>query len=235
MLFTALTVLGLAGLGFCLTRLRYAEQIALKAATAKEGKSAAAPATAPLPYGPWLMPRVRSLASKGTWWRAWAVLAHWKRTYYPGWTKWIFYGFGLSLIYLAATGLFYAVFVPRGMFGAPLVGHMVCGGLFAAGLASLLLLRARDYVPGKIAKGPGRRLTLPILKSVSKEALRASLFWTIAVLGFVLIVTALGSMLPVFTFDAQRALIAIHRYAALGFVLSAIVFADIAFVPPPRA
>ena len=57
----------------------------------------------------------------------------------------------------------------------------------------------------------------------------------IAILGFVLIVTALGSMLPVFTFDTQRALIVFHRYAALGIVLGAIVFIDISFVPPPRA
>jgi hypothetical protein len=234
MLFTALTVLGLAGLGLYLTRLRWAEHAALKAAAAsKEGSGS--PASAPLPYGPWLTPRVRSLASKGTWMRAWAVLAHWKRTYYPGWTKWIFYAFGLSAIYLAATGLFYAVFVPRGMFGAPLVGHMVCGGLFAASLAALLLLRARDYAPGKRVNGPGRSSAPPILKGVSNEALRAALFWAIAALGFVLIVTALGSMLPVFTFDAQRSLIFLHRYAALGIVLSAIVFADIAFVPAPRA
>ena len=178
---------------------------------------------------------MRSLASKGTWWRAWAVIAHWKRTFYPGWTKWIFYAFGLSLIYLTATGLFYAVFVPRGMFGAPLVGHMVCGGLFAASLAALLLVRARDYAPGRKVNGPARSFAPPILKSVSNEALRRSLFWAIAALGFVLIVTALGSMLPVFTFEAQRALIVLHRYAALGIVLSAIVFIDIAFVPPPRA
>jgi len=234
MLFTALTLLGLVGLGLYLTRLRWAEHAALKAAAATM-KESGDPASSPLPYGLWLMPRVRSLASKGTWWRAWAVIAHWKRTFYQGWTKWIFYAFGLSLIYLAATGLFYAVFVPRGMFGAPLVGHMVCGGLFAASLAALLLLRARDYAPGRKVNGPARSFAPPILKSVSNEALRRSLFWAIAALGFVLIVTALGSMLPVFTFEAQRALIVLHRYAALGIVLSAIVFIDIAFVPPPRA
>jgi hypothetical protein len=42
-------------------------------------------------------------------------------------------------------------------------------------------------------------------------------------------------MLPLFTFDAQRAFIDIHRYAALGIVLCAIVFADLTFIPPPKA
>ena len=39
-----------------------------------------------------------------------------------------FYG---SFLYLAASGFFFAIFIPRGLFGYPLVGHVMAGGLFA--------------------------------------------------------------------------------------------------------
>jgi len=163
------------------------------------------------------------------------VLSDWTRAHYPGWTKWIFAGFGLSLAYLAASGLFYALFIPRGMSGFPLLGHMGFGGLFALTLAALLLWRGRAYVPDRCETEVFEAFACPIFKNLSKSLLRKILFWALAFFGFALIASALGSMLPLFVFDAQRAFIGVHRYAALGLVLTAVVFIDLTFVPPPNA
>jgi hypothetical protein len=227
MLFIVITVLLLAGVLVRQTWLRFA------AANARAGKS---PEAAPgAGYGKWLGSRTKAAFTKTTCRKAWAVLSDWAETHYPGWTKWIFAGFGLSLVYLAASGLFYAIFIPRGMSGLPLLGHMGFGGLFALTLAALLLWRGRAYVPDKGEAEVFEAFACPLFKNLSKSLLRKILFWALAFFGFVLIATALGSMLPLFVFDAQRAFIGVHRYAALGLVLTVIVFVDITFVPSPKA
>jgi len=229
MAFTLITAATLIGVLFQRTHFRYAQ--AGKAA----GTAPAVPGATRPTYGRWLAGRLRALASGDAWKKIWKALVAWAAAHYPGWTTWIFAAFGASLVYLAASGLFFAVFIPRGMTGVVLLGHMAFGGLFAAALAALLLWRARAYAPGRTGSGTTFGLACPVFKNVSREALRAALFWAIAVFGFVLIVSALGSMLPVFVFGAQATFTAIHRYAALALVLCAIVFADVAFVPPPRA
>ncbi len=227
MLFTIITVLALAVVFVRQTWLRHA------ASNARAGNG---PETATWSgYGKWLGPRLKSTFTRTTCRTAWTVLSDWTRAYYPGWTKWIFAGFGLSLVYLAASGLFYAIFIPRGMSGFPLLGHMGFGGLFALTLAALLLWRGRAYVPDKGEAEVFEAFARPIFKNLSKSLLRKILFWALAFFGFVLIATALGSMLPLFVFDAQRAFIGVHRYAALALVLTAIVFIDITFVPSPKA
>ena len=212
MLFTIITVLALAGVFVRQTWLRFAE------AKARAGNGPDAETWSG--YGKWLGPRVKSAFTRTAGRRSWAALSGWAKDHYPGWTKWIFAGFGLSLVYLAVSGLFYAIFIPRGMSGFPLLGHMGFGGLFALALAALLLWRGRAYVPDKGEAGAFERKIL---------------FWALAFFGFVLIVSALGSMLPLFVFDAQRAFIGVHRYAALGLVLTAIVLIDVTFVPSPKA
>ncbi len=227
MLFIVITAATLLGVIFIRTRLRYAEA----SAAGTNGTETTAP---PLTYGRWLSARVKALAARDTWKKAWKALVAWATAHYPGWTKWIFAAFGASLAYLAASGIFYAVFIPRGMSGFPLLGHMAFGGLFAAALAGLLLWRGRAYASGRGSAGSVSGSACPVFRNLSKDTLRAALFWAIAACGFVLITTALGSMLPLFAFDAQRTLIGIHRYAALGIVLGAIVFADLTFIPPPK-
>jgi hypothetical protein len=248
MLFIVITVISLAGVLVRQTWLRFAE------AEARAGKNPAAatprdepsrrkwtPGRSPGPrppwsdYGKWLGRRTKSAFTKTAFRNMWAVFSDWAKSHYPGWTKWIFAGFGLSLVYLAASGLFYALFIPRGMSGFPLLGHMGFGGLFALTLAALLLWRGRAYVPDKGEAEIFEAFACPIFKNLSKSLLRKILFWTLAFLGFVLIATALGSMLPLFVFDAQRTFIGIHRYAALGMVLTVIVFVDITFVPSSKA
>jgi hypothetical protein len=41
-------------------------------------------------------------------------------------------------------------------------------------------------------------------------------------------------MLPVFTLEAQRVMMEIHRYSALCLLLTTIVLIDIAFIPQRR-
>jgi hypothetical protein len=212
MLFTLITVLAFAGVFVRQTRLHYAE------ANARSGKGPEA--ATPSGYGAWLGSHLKSAFSKAAALRSWSVLADWTKAHDPSWTGWIFAGFGLSLAYLAASGFFYAIFIPRGMSGFPLLGHMGFGGLFALTLAALLLWRGRAYAPDN-----GEVETFE----------RKILFWALAFFGFVLIVSALGSMLPLFVFDAQRTFIGVHRYAALGLVLTAIVFVDMTLVPSPKA
>ena len=226
MLFTIVTVLALAVVFVRQTWLRYA------ASNARAGNG---PGAATWPgYGKWLVPRTKSVFTKAAARTAWTVLSDWAKAHYPGWTKWIFAGFGASLAYLAGSGIFYAIFIHRGMSGFPLLGHMAFGGLFALTLAALLLWRGRAYVPDKREAEIFEAFACPIFRSLSKSTLRRIVFWAMALFGFLLIVSALGSMLPLFVFDAQRTFIGLHRYAALGLILTAIVFIDLTFVPSPK-
>ena len=60
-------------------------------------------------------------------------------------------------------------------------------------------------------------------------------FWTFAAFGLIQVLTALGSMLPIFTFETQVAMIVIHRYSALAILLAAILFTDLTFIPQRRS
>jgi hypothetical protein len=197
-------------------------------AASVEGK---APAFSWPEYSAWTRRRTKEILAKGFPRRGWAILKPWAAERYPGWLGWVFAGLAASFFYLAASGLAFAMFSPRGMFGAPLLLHVVLGGLFALSLAGALFWRARDYFLVErnpdAAKGPAGL----VFTKLSRDAFRKILFWTFAVFGFVQIVTALGSMLPTFTFRAQMTMIAIHRWTGLAIVLVTIVFVDLAILP----
>ncbi|MGB2844334.1 MAG: hypothetical protein WBC02_05735, partial [Candidatus Aminicenantaceae bacterium] len=50
------------------------------------------------------------------------------------------------------------------------------------------------------------------------------LFWLFVISGLLQALTALSLMLPVFSLTTQMSVVAIHRYSALGALLSAIAF-----------
>ncbi len=185
-------------------------------------------------YGAWLRGRAKTVFTKGSWKKAKSVFSAWTRDHYPGRLKWIFIGLGASVAYLAASGLFFAVFIPRGMFGYPLLAHVVAGGLFALSLAAALLWRGRAYRFDKEEEALFERFTRSFFKNPPQPLLRKILFWGLAFFGIVEISTALGSMLPLFTFEAQQVMIVVHRYGALAIVLTAVLFIDITFVPRRR-
>jgi hypothetical protein len=200
MLFIAVTVLSVLGTLFGLAFLRF------RAGGARALFDSGTPAKAPALYKTWVVRR------------------------YAGWRQWIFVALVASFGFCAATGFFFAIFVRRGMFGLPLLCHVLAGGLFAVSLAALLLLRAGAYRPDD---GPGvEKCDLcPVLKNVPMTYVLTGLFWAFAAAGFILVVTALLSMLPYLHFGAQIPLLEAHRYGALAALLAALVFFDFDILP----
>jgi hypothetical protein len=225
-LFIVIAAVSILGVLFRQTYLRF------ETATAAEGKIQAS--SRAKTYIVWLGSQAKTIVSGESYKNAKVVLGDWTRDHYPGWLKWIFIGLGSNFAYLAASGLFFAVFIPRGMFGFPLLGHVMVGGLFALSLAATLLWRGRDYRLDKAEEAVFEGFSCPVFKNLSKAFLRKILFWAFALFGVVQAATALGSMLPIFTYETQQAMIVVHRYSALAIVLTAIVFVDITFVPQRR-
>ncbi len=223
MLFIAVTILSLLGVLFGRTFLRF-----------RAGDAARRSSDLPSllrEYSGWLGDGVRSLLKAGTPAKALALYNDWVVRRYPGWRQWIFAAFAASFGFCAASGFFFAAFVPRGMFGIPLLCHVMAGGLFAVSLAAVLLLRAGSYRPDAEPGAGDPCVTCPVLKSVPLGRLLTGLFWILAAAGFVLVVTALLSMLPYLHFGAQIPLLETHKYAALAALLAAIVFFDLGILP----
>jgi hypothetical protein len=222
MLFTALTVLSLLGIFFGLTFLRFR-------AGASPGEEHGASSRF-RDYPGWLGDSARVLFNPGTPAKALALYKTWVVLRYPGWRQWIFVALATSFGFCAVSGFFFVIFVPRGMFGIPLLCHVMAGGLFAVSLAVLLLLRAGAYRPDD---GPGAEKCdrCPILKNVPMTYVLTGLFWAFAAAGFALVITALLSMLPYLHFGAQIPLLEAHRYGALTALLAAVAFFDFDILP----
>ena len=144
--------------------------------------------------------------------------------------RWVTIGLAASFMYLAASGLIFAVFTTRGMFGIPLLLHVVAGGLFAACLAAFAIFRAKDNVSGPESFVIDRFTLRKFHRSLPPELLRPVLFWVFVAAGLALAVTALGSMVRFFSFDSQAGMIGVHRYSALAATLVAMGFFDSVFL-----
>jgi hypothetical protein len=141
-----------------------------------------------------------------------------------GWTGWLFYCLWGSSAYLILSGFFFAFFVPRGLYGLPLLLHVIAGGIFAVCLCAAVFIKARDYSLGSIhTPKKDAQSHRPFLAGVTTLKVRV-LFWLITVSGFFLILTALTSMLPFFPLSTQMGLTDLHRYSALVGLLSSIAF-----------
>ena len=185
-------------------------------------------------YGKWLGAKSRAFFTAGTWKTSRKIRADWTAAHYPAWTKWILFALLASFLYQALAGIFFEVFIARGLFGLPLIGHMIGGGLFAASLAALLLWRGRAYRLDEDEPQLFDARLLPRPRAAAGAFLTKIVFWSFAAFGFVQVATAVGSMLPVFTFAAQETLLTIHRLSALGLIASAALFADRVFIPRRR-
>ena len=144
--------------------------------------------------------------------------------------RWVAIGLAASFAYLAVSGLLFAMFTTRGMFGVTLLFHVVAGGVFAACLATFAILRAKDNVSGPESFVIDRFTLRKFPRSLPPELSRPVLFWIFVAAGLVLAVTALGSMLRFFSFDSQTGMIDVHRYAALAATLAAMGFFDSVFL-----
>ncbi len=178
----------------------------------------------------WLGHEISKFLKRDAWRKAWSFYRDWLSFYPRPWQKWALSGVIISFLYLAPSGLGFALFSPRGLFGLALLVHVGLGGIFAVCLAALTVIRAKEYVgfapPESSAEPPSS-----FIKNIPQPLLRSLLFWLFILSGLSLGLTAFLSMLPYLTFEAQVDLVWIHRYSGLLALLSAMLLLDQA-VPP---
>jgi hypothetical protein len=186
----------------------------------------------------WLGRRIPEILSKPApaGWPAWVKgFRLWRL---PLLERWLLVGLYGSFLYLAASGFFFAIFIRRGLYGFPLVLHVVAGALFAVCLTLAAFLRARRFTfnPGPLSL-PGdldivRRFKIPW----GAQDWAKVFFWLFLVAGFSLAASALLPMLPWFPYQGQVILFGWHRWSALVSLVAAIAFADLElFRPRPEA
>jgi len=190
----------------------------------------------PLPqaYVSWLGRRLSELLRRSAWPLLQAVIKHWLNRSPLLWMRWVVAGAGLSFSYLALSGFVFAVFTTRGMFGLPLLFHVVAGGIFAVCLTIVLFFRAKEYAFLSEKAEPLWPLTGTLSKILARLPLLSILFWLFIVSGLFLAATALFSMLPYFSFKTQLWLVEAHRYSALAAFLTAIVLLDTVILPKEK-
>lgn len=182
----------------------------------------------------WLGQRVPEILSKPVpaGWPAW--IRGFRLWRLPVFEKWLLIGLYMSFLYLAASGFFFAIFIRRGLYGYPLVLHVLAGALFAVCLTLLAFLRARRFTfnPGPLSL-PGdldavRRFRIPW----GARDWAKVFFWVFLLAGFSLAASALLPMLPWFPYEGQVILFGWHRWSALVSLVAAIVFVDLELFRP---
>lgn len=177
-------------------------------------------------YLRWLGGGVSSLARPAGWVWLRVTYAYCCSPYPPPVLRLVFIALSTSLIYLAVSGFAFAIFSPRGLFGIPLVLHVVAGGVFALSLAANTLFRAKEYTSIIEVFTSGGRPMAYLLGLFSRPLRQSVLYWVSVMAGLALVVTALFSMLPQFSFRTQVGLVEVHRWSALVLVLVAMAFFD---------
>jgi hypothetical protein len=174
-------------------------------------------------YFPWLGGRISALFKIPwaerfkEWYDTWILQS------YPARQRWIFISLGLSFGYLVLSGFFFDLAGIR-LQGVFLLLHVVLGGLFAVCLGLAVFLRARYYT-WDLEDFEREKGKLNLRTGAAKRKIwQIVLFWIFTASDLVLIVTALFQMLPDFSLRAQLVMFDIHRYAALGALISAIAF-----------
>ena len=155
-----------------------------------------------------------------------SVLKKWSKAYPSLWLRWTVAGLVLSFAYLAASGFVFALFTFRGIFGLPLLFHVIAGGIFAVCLAVILFLRAKDYALLTPKTGSLAAATGTLRAAFSRFPLAAVFFWLFIISGLFLAATSLLSMLPYFSYRTQLGLVETHRFSALVSLITAILFLD---------
>jgi hypothetical protein len=175
-------------------------------------------------YAAWLALRTLQSsrqASPKAWWEYAKALPLWRL---PVLEKWLYIGFYSSFAYLAASGFFFAIFVPRGLYGFPLIGHVMAGGLFAACLALIVVFKGRNFIslPRPVSLSPA--LLDPRKMGITAARVKLAAFWLFALTGFLLALTALLPMMPLLRTSGQKFMFEFHRYSALASALAAAVY-----------
>jgi hypothetical protein len=185
-------------------------------------------------YLAWLALRTIQSARKASpkaWWDYVKTLSLWRL---PDLEKWLFIGFYGSFAYLAASGFFFAIFVPRGLYGFPLVGHVMAGGLFAACLAVIVIFKGRNFI--SVPKPVNLSLAFldPRKMGITAARVKLAAFWLFVLAGFLLALSALLPMLPLLRTAGQKLMFELHRYTALASALAATVYVTLEVFNAPR-
>ena len=148
---------------------------------------------------------------------------------YPARQRWIYLALAFSYLYLVLSGFIFA-FIGIRIFGTFLLLHVVLGALFAVCLCLAVVFRARYYTwheedgaEANLRTDAGKRKVWQVI-----------LFWLFVAAGFLLVVTALGQMLPSLSLRTQLSLFQVHRYAALAVLLAGIAFWHFSLVDEKR-
>jgi len=171
-------------------------------------------------------------ASPKNWWGTVKALPLWRL---PILEKWLTIGFYGSFAYLAASGFFFAIFVPRGLYGFPLVGHVMAGGLFAACLAVIVIFKGREFISVPRPVNLSLALLDPRKLGITAARVKLAAFWLFALTGFLLALTALLPMMPLLRTAGQKFMFEFHRYSAVASLLAAMVFAGLELLEKDRA
>jgi len=195
--------------------------------TREEAKSTILYAEIVKKFFAWLALRAIEMSRKASpqaWWAYVKELPLWREPVLEKWLDICFYG---SFLYLAASGFFFGIFVRRGLFGYPLVGHVTAGGLFAVCLTIIVLFKGRNFI--SVPKPASLSLALLDIRKMGITPVRVKLwaFWLFAAAGFLLTLSALLPMLPLLRTGGQRVMFEFHRYSALVSVAAAMVFAGL--------
>jgi len=177
-------------------------------------------------YFRWLGRRLGAFLRPSGWNELRAAWAYLCALYPPPMRNWVIVGLSASSAYLAASGLAFAILSPRGLFGIPLLLHVVAGGVFAVSLSANVVIRAREYTSLIDIFTSAERPLGDFVGLFARPLRQALLYWVFVVAGLVLISTALFSMVSFFSLRTQTALIEAHRWSALAAVLSAMAFLD---------
>lgn len=220
MLFTIVTLLSVAGtvLGLAFHRFWTSRE---------EARSTILYAEIIRKFFAWLALRSIQMSRKASpeaWWAYVKNLPLWRA---PDLEKWLYIGFYGSFLYLAASGFFFAVFIPRGLFGYPLVGHVMAGGLFAVCLTVLVLFKGRHFIAVPMPAHLSRILLDPRKMGITAARVKLWAFWLFVGTGFLLTASALLPMLPLLRTPGQRFMFEFHRYNALVSALTGLVFASL--------
>ncbi len=231
MLFTIATLLSVAGTVLGLAFHRFWT-------TREEARSSLIYAEIARRFLAWFALRAVQMSRKASLAAGWSRLKSLPLWREPVLEKWLLIGFYGSFLYLAASGFFFAVFIPRGLFGFPLVGHVMAGGLFAVCLVVIVLFKGRDFIAVPRPASLSLALLDPRRMGITAVRVKIWAFWLFVVAGFLLTASALLPMLPLLRTPGQRFMFEFHRYSALASALAGLVFAGLelfAAERPPAA
>ena len=183
----------------------------------------------------WLARRSKENARKASlkaWWAYVKALPLWRL---PVLEKGLFICFYGSFLYLAASGFFFAVFVPRGLYGFPLIGHVAAGGLFAVCLMLVVVFKGRDFVTVREPLELSLSMFDPRRMGLTAAKVKHAAFWAFILAGFLLTLSSLLPMMPLLRTPGQKLMFELHRYSALASALAAMVYVGMESFEKARA